>query len=147
MINLTDKDLCQYKMKQREIADLEDRINKLLDKEISTGHSTVTGSSKFFPYTEFRMGVWVDDPKEVSDRDKLIATYRERQSEARAAVFRIEQFIGDIPDSELRMIFQHRYIDGKKLREIAKDLNMDRSGIGKKIHSYLNFPPIPQNSC
>jgi hypothetical protein len=132
-------------MKQCEIAELEVRINKLLDKEITTGHSTVTGSSKYFPYTEFRMGVWVDDPKEVSDRDKLIAIYRERQSAARAAVLRIEQFIGDIPDSELRMIFQYRYIDGKKLREIAILINRDYTGICKKIHDYLKFQTNQQN--
>ena len=141
---MTDKDLCQYKAKQREIADLEHRINILLDKELSTCHSKVTGSSKYFPYIEFHMDVVVEDPGEASERDKLIAMYRARQTEARAAVLRIEQFIDDIPDSELRMIFQYRYIDGKKLREIGELLNRDWSGIGKKIHDYLNFPTIPQ---
>lgn len=143
---MTDKELCQYQMKKREIADLEIRINKLLDKELTTCHSKVSGSSKYFPYIEFHMDVMIEDPGEVSDRDKLIEIYRNRQSEARSTVFRIEQFIGDIQDSELRMIFQYRYIDGKKLREIGGLLSRDWSGIGKKIHDYLNFPTIPQNT-
>lgn len=142
---MTDKDLCQYKMKKREIVDLEERINILLDKDFSTSHSTVRGSSKYFPYTEFHFGVWVDDPKEVSDRDKLLAIYRERQTAARAAVLRIEQYIEGISDSELRMIFQYRYIDGKKLREIGDMMNRDYTGICKKIHDYLNFQTIQQN--
>lgn len=143
---MTDKDLCQYKMKQREIADLEERINKLLDKELSTCHSKVSGSSKHFPYIEFHMDVVIEDPGEVSDRDRLIATYRERQSEARAAIFRIEQFIGDIADSELRMIFQYRYIDGMKLRQIGEIMNRDYTGISKKIHDYFNFQTNQQNT-
>lgn len=142
---MTDKDLCQYRMKQREIAELQVRIDRLLGRELTTSHSTVRGSSKSFPYTEFHFGVWVNDPKEVSDRDKLIAIYRNRQAEAREAVLQIESFIDDIPDSELQLIFQYRYIDGKKLREIGELMNRDLSGIGKKIHDYLNFPTIPKN--
>lgn len=126
---MTDKELNQYRIKQREIAELEDRINLLLDKELSTSHSTVRGSSKHFPYTEFHFGVWVDDPKEKSQRDKLVTIYRARVKEARASVLQIETFISDIPDSELRMIFQYRYIDGMKLREIGKSMNRDGSGI------------------
>lgn len=142
---MTDKELCQFKMKKREIVDLEERINKLLDKELTTCHSKVSGSSKHFPYIEFHMDVVIEDPGEVSDRDKLIATYRERQAEARAAVLQIEQFVSDIQESELRLIFQYRYIDGMKLREIGEALNIDRSVIGKRIHRFLNLPPIPQN--
>lgn len=145
MINLTDKDLCQYKMKQREIADLEVRINKLLNKELSTCHSKVSGSSKHFPYIEFHMDVVIEDPGEVSDRDELLAIYRDRQSAARATVLQIEQFISDILDSELRMIFQYRYIDGKKLRDIGELLNRDYTGICKKIHDYLKFQTNQQN--
>ena len=142
---MTDKDLCQYKIKKREIAELEDRINKLLDKELSTCHSKVSGSSKYFPYIEFHMDVVIEDPGEVSDRDELIAIYRDRQLAARAAILKIEQFISDIPDSEMRMIFQYRYIDGMKLREIGKEMNRDYTGICKKIHDYLNFQTIQQN--
>jgi len=52
-------------------------------------------------------------------------------------LLRIEQFIDRIKDSELRQIFEMRYIEGKKLREIAEAMNEDRSGIGKKITEYL----------
>jgi DNA-directed RNA polymerase specialized sigma24 family protein len=143
---MTDKELSQYRKLIREAEDLQDRIDKLYDKDIDTAHSTVRGSAKSFPYVEFHMGVWVDDPKQVSDRDNMIAAYQERLSRARNEALRIEQFIGDIPDSELRQIFEYRYIDGKKLREIGDQMNMDFSGIGKKIRVYLNFPTIPQKS-
>lgn len=140
---MTDKELSQYQKLIHEAEDLQNRINKLYDKEIDTTHSTVRGSAKSFPFIEFHFGVWVDDPKQAADRDKMIAVYQERLKYARSAAMKIEQFIKDIPDSELRQIFEYRYIDGKKLSEIGELLSMDRSGIGKKIYAYINFPPIP----
>lgn len=144
---MTDKELTQYRKLIREAEDLQGRIDKLYDKDIDTAHSTVRGSAKSFPYVEFHMGVWVDDPKQVSDRDNMISAYQERLSRARNEALRIERFIGDIPDSELRQIFEYRYIDEKKLREIGKLMNMDFTGISKKISVYLSkFQTNQQNS-
>jgi len=143
---LTEKELYQYRKLKREAEDLQKRIDKQYDREINTGHSTVRGSSKKFPYTEFHFGVWINDPKQIADRDKLIKVYSDRMENARKEILRIEQFISDIPDSELRQIFEYRFVDGMKLREIADYMHMDRSTVGKKIYKYLNFPPIPQKS-
>lgn len=142
---MTDRELSQYRRLIREKEDLQLRIDKLYNKEIATSHSTVRGSSRSFPYTEFNFGVWVNDPKQVADRDKLISLYQDRLDRARKEALRIEKFIKDITDSELRQIFEYRYIDGLKLREIGEIMNMERSSVGKKIRNYLNFPPIPQN--
>ncbi len=144
---MTEKELSQYGKLKREAADLEQRIDNLYDKELDTGHSTVRGSSKSFPYTEFHFGVWVDDPKQKDDRDRLIRAYSDRLERARKEILRIEQYISNIPDdSELRQIFEYRFVDGKKLREIGELINMDFSGVGKKIRNYVNFPTIPQKS-
>lgn len=142
---MTEKELNQYQSIKCEIEDQEKRINELCDKELSTSHGTVKGSAKGFPYGEFRMGVWIHDPKETVARDVLIAKKEKRLQELRRLVLDIEEFIGSIQDSELRRIFELRFIDGKKQWEVAKDMNMDRSSVGKKIRKYLNFPPIPQN--
>lgn len=145
VITLTDKELCQYRKLVQEAADLQNRIDKLYDKDIDVMPSKVIGTSKHFPYLEFRMGVYAYDPKQKAERDKMIAMYQDKLEKARKEALRIEQFINSIPDSELRQIFRYRYIDGMKLREIAELMNMDRSSVGKKIRGYLNFPPIPQN--
>jgi DNA-directed RNA polymerase specialized sigma24 family protein len=89
----------------------------------------------------------IDDPNEVTARDKLIIIYQMRLNRARDKTLEIERFISSITDSDLRQIFEYRYLDGLKLREIGKLMNRDFSGIGKKIHMYLNFPTIPQNIC
>lgn len=92
------------------------------------------------------MDVLIEDPKQVADREKMAKAYNDRLRKARKEALRIEMFIRDIPDSELRQIFQYRYIDGMKMWEVGKRMNMERSNVGKKIHNYLNFPPIPQNA-
>lgn len=142
---MTDKELNQYKNLVREADDLQRRIDKLYDKDIDVVPSKVIGTSKHFPYLEFRMGVYAYDPKQEAERNRMIAIYQDRLEKARKEALRIELFINSIPDSELRQIFRYRYIDGMKLREIAVLMNMDRSSVGKKIRGYLNFPPIPQN--
>jgi len=146
VIKLTEKELSQYRSLIREAEDLRVRINKLYDKEISTGYSTVRGSSKCFPYTEFRMSVWVDDPKEVEVREKLIKEYQVQLEQARKKALQLEQFISSIEDSELRRMFRHRFIDGLKLREIGRLMDMDFTGVSKKIITYLEkFQTNQQN--
>jgi RNA polymerase sigma factor (sigma-70 family) len=135
---LTDKELMQYRKLAMEANDLQNRIDRLYDKTIDTAHSTVRGSTKFFPYIEFHMGIWVDDPRQVADRDKLIAVYQERLDQARKEIIRIEQFIQSIKDSELRQIFVYRYVDGMSQIIIGEKLNLDRSVISRRISKYIS---------
>jgi len=93
---VTEGELSQYRKLLQEAGDLQVKINKLYDKEIDTSHSTVRGSSKSFPFIEFHFGVWVDDPKQAADRDKLIAAYQDRLDRARNEILHIEQFIKNI---------------------------------------------------
>ncbi|WP_313132621.1 hypothetical protein [Anaerocolumna sp.] len=134
---MTEKELSQYRKLKREAEDLQNRIDKQYDKEIDTGHSTVRGSSNEFPYTEFHFGVWVDDPKQIADRDKLIKVYSDRMENARKEILRIEQFISDIQDSELRQIFEYRFVDGLTQRQISKNVHLDQSVISRKIRNYI----------
>ena len=49
----------------------------------------------------------------------------------------IETDIAEIKDSETRRIFELIYIDGKKQREVAEEVNLDRSRVSRKISDYL----------
>jgi hypothetical protein len=142
---LTEQDLRQYRILLREIDNQEKRIDILCSKEVPVVAGKVKASAKSFPYTEIRVGVQMEDPVISSEIDKLIAQKRKRVEECWKQVRKIEAFISGIQDSELRQIFEYRYIDGLKLREIGEQMNMDLSGIGKKIRSYINFPTNPKN--
>jgi DNA-directed RNA polymerase specialized sigma24 family protein len=141
---LTEKELKQYRKLKQEIIDQEKRINELCDKEVTVVAGKVSSSMKDFPYTPIRVGVLMDDPVEVIELEELIAKKRKRIETARKLILDIEDYISNIPDCELRQIFEYRYVDGRKLREIGELLNMDFSGISKKIRTYINFPTIPQ---
>ena len=51
----------------------------------------------------------------------------------------IEQFIAEISDSRDRQIFELIYIDGKKQREVAEHVGMERSSVSKKIDAVLQL--------
>ena len=134
---MTEEELRQYRKLKREAVDLEQRLDKLYEKEVGTGYGTVKASSKEFPFCEYRVGVWIEDPKQAGDRDQLIKMYSDRLDKARKAILKIEQFISNIPDSELRQIFEYRFVDGMTQTEIGYKLHLDRSRISRKISEYL----------
>lgn len=140
---MTEKELKQYRNIIKEIKDLDNRINQLYDKEIGSVSAKVKGSSRSFPYTEVRTSVIIDDPKEVAARNRLIASRRQKKEQLQNITLEIERFVDDIEDSELRLIFKYRFIDGMKLSDIGEEISLDRSVIGKKIRKYIDLPPLP----
>lgn len=132
------EELGKYRALKREVEQLEDRINKLCAKsdDIPVVKGKVKASSPAFPYTEHRVSVQMSLPEAADRISRLMRIYERRKEEAEEAMLRIEQYISSIADSEIRQIFQMRFIDGMKMREIAERLDMDRSSIGKKIRSY-----------
>lgn len=134
---MTEIELRQYASIKKEIADLEKRIEKEYSKEIAVVAGKVKGSLACFPYTEVRTSVLLDDPTELAARDKLIAIREKKKKELIDKALEIETFINSIEDSELRMIFKYRFIDGMKQVEVAKLVSLDRSRVSRKISDYL----------
>ncbi len=144
---MTDKELKQYQSLLREIDNQEKRIDILCSKEVPVVAGKVKASSKSFPYIEIRVGVQMEDPVIASEIDKLVRQKRERVEECWKQVHKIEDFIKAIPDSELRQIFEFRYIDGKRLREIGDQMNIDFTCVSRKIKAYINLQQKQQNTC
>ncbi len=72
---------------------------------------------------------------------EIVQSYKAKLSEAEQKRKEIEQFISEIADPELRLIFRYRFLDGKRLAAIGTELSMDRSSVGKKINAYLKLSP------
>lgn len=136
---MTKEELEQYHKLKKEIAYLEKRIETQEKKRADSPEiaGTVQASSASFPYIPYRVTVQMTDPKVNDAVKKTLAILEARLEKCNEELLKIERFIDRIKDSELRQIFELRYIEGKKLREIAEELNEDRSGIGKKITEYL----------
>lgn len=90
-----------------------------------------------FPFTEIRVGVQMEEPREAEAKRKLIAKKEERLAKLRSLSLEIEEFICSIEDSETRMIFEYTFKDGRTQTEIGEILHLDRSRVSRKISDYL----------
>ena len=136
---MTKKELEQYSKLKKEIGTLERKIDKLREKEIPEVMGVVQSSEPYFPYLPCRISVKMYEPKQADTIEKMLNILEKRVDRCNEEMIKIEKFIDQIADSELRQIFEWRYMEGMKLREIADGMNLDRSSIGKKITSYLQL--------
>lgn len=134
---MTEKELKDYRKLCREVDDLRQRIGKEQSREIPVVSGKVRGSMREFPYIETHVGVELYEPEAVEVSKERIRRYQEKLLEAERKKLEIEQFVEEIPDPELRLIFRLRFLDGMRLADIGDRLAMDRSWIGKRIRKYL----------
>lgn len=133
--------LKQYGALKKELQMLDDKLDKLYERQENVPEvmGKVTGSSKDFPYTQVRTTVRMAEPKENDAIKKLIRIKEQRREQVNDLIVEIEEFIAGIPDSETRQIFELTYLEGKKQREAAEELSIDRSYVSKKINNYLKL--------
>lgn len=131
--------LMGYQKLKREQELLLQRIEALQKKEVPVVTGKVKVSSRDFPYLEHRISVQMDEPVESDRIKRMFRIYRERQEKIGQQMLQIEEFINGISDPEIRQIFEMRFIEGRKLREIASAVNRDLSGIGKKVNNFLQL--------
>ncbi|MBQ9766981.1 MAG: sigma-70 family RNA polymerase sigma factor [Lachnospiraceae bacterium] len=134
---VTKKELEQYCKMRKEVAYLQKRLDKLYDRDVPEISGKVQASSPDYPCIMQRVSVQMYEPKANDERNKVIALLEDRQRRCEEKMLEIERYIDKIEDAELRQIFEMRYMEGRKLREIAYILNQDLSGIGKKITKHL----------
>lgn len=137
---MTREKLNQYRALKKEIKILDDSIDKLRERalDIPTVIGKVQSSQAEFPYIEQRISVQMDEPNESDVIKRRIRIKEKRKEEVNKLILEIEQFIAEIPDSTDRQIFEMIYLQGKKQREVADVVGMERSGVSKKISKYLN---------
>jgi len=114
--------LLQYIDVKSEIADLEDRINKINDKGYVISDS-VKGSSKEFPYTTRNYTVTGLDNVSINKVKKLKNILEEKRNSLIDLNIQAEEFLETIQDSEMRIILRNKYIDNKNYIQIAHDMN------------------------
>ena len=135
------KKLKQYRALQKEIPKIKKDILKLQDRmlDVPTVAGKVTKSSDSFPYILEHVKVEMAEPKQATEIGKQIRLKELRLEKAERDKTEIEQFIAGIEDSTDRQIFELSFLDGKKQREVAEEVGMERSGISKKIDKILQL--------
>lgn len=126
---------------KKELELIDKKLDRLYDRQenVPVVLGKVVGSSKNFPYTEVRTTVQMDEPKEADEISKQIRIREQRREQVEKLITEIEQFIAEIPDSRDRQIFELIYIDGKKQREVAESMGVERSSVSKKITAVLQL--------
>ena len=142
------KKLSQLRPLKKEIELIDRKLDRLYERQenVPVVMGKVTGSSKDFPYTEVRTSVLMDEPKEADEIEKQIRIREKRREQVESLITEIERFIAEIPDSRDRQIFELIYIDGKKQREVANEIGLERSVVSKRITNYLNLHTNHKNS-
>ena len=142
------KKLSQLRSLKKELELIDRKLDRLYERQenVPVVMGKVTGSSKDFPYTEVRTSVLMDEPKEADEIEKQIRIREKRREQVESLITEIEPFIAEIPDSRDRQIFELIYIDGKKQREVANEIGLERSVVSKRITNYLNLHTNHKNS-
>ncbi len=128
--------LKQYSDLQKEIKELEQRIERVKNKKVQVVTDTVKGSSRHFPYIERSFAITgLEEDKREQQLEKLNSILYKRRAKCTEMKLEIEEFINTIPDSRTRRVFSLRYIDGLNWLQIARKIERyDESYPRKVIH-------------
>lgn len=138
-IAMTEKEIMQYVALKKLIERRYLEIEKLENRDIDVVCGKVKGSSKQFPYTEIRTSVQMYEPK-VNDKINLrIHEIKLEIEKANAKINKIEDFISNINDPELKVIFEMRVYEKLNwIDNVAElDIDKDRTTYSKKFKKYL----------
>lgn len=125
---MKEEELKQYRSNKKYIEYLERKSEKEHYE-----HNTVVGSMNEFPYIKRKFAVSTDFEKsEINNR-----TEQQKKRQLEQAVYEVEQYIEEIQDAEIKMIFSMYYIDGMTQNEIANHIHLDRSRVSRKISNYI----------
>lgn len=133
------KKLSQLRPLKKELELIDKKLDRLYDRQenVPVVLGKVVGSRKYFPYTEVRTTVQMDEPKEADEISKQIRIREKRREQVKKLITEIEQFIAEIPDSRDRQIFELRYIEGLTMKKVGEKVGYSKGRVSQIISGYL----------
>lgn len=132
-MEITKEALQSYRSKKDEIVELDWWLNNRWRSETMIGNDVIFDYSKGYPMPQSVVGFDQQKYERAQERD-----LRKKQ-ELEQECAEMEDFIEDISDSITRRIFRMSFIDGRKQKDVAKAVHLDRSSVSKKIDGYLQL--------
>lgn len=129
---MTEKELSKYYYLTMEIKDIEERIakfgNGVGSKEFD---NEISGTGKRESIQEKYM--------------ELKSLYIEKRIDALEEYLKIEKYISDVEDPEIRLVMRLRFMDLKDWDEIGEKVHCDRTTVARKARKYIkcNLPTNP----
>lgn len=135
---MTIEDLYKYRNIVKNIHDIVERLLELDATLLSASKLTVVKVDNSHKTSEIDKYLEIKTKLEEKLIRELISSLTEQ--------FKIEQFVDDISDLEIKLIVRKRFIDGKKWEEIGQELNTEMTTPRKKIKRYLESLEVKNES-
>lgn len=128
-----------------EIRELNADIRAISERNTEVVQDKVQASSKDWPYIQGSRVIRGIDTKGAKKRkaaiNRKLVILEARKKEAEHLELRITEYINSIKNSEIRRIFDMRYVKGRNWEDIGRALNCDRTTAEKKVAKYLREHP------
>lgn len=129
--------LKKHKKNKNRLKRIDEKIEEFCGREVQVVSGKVTGSSKDFPYTEVRTSVQMYDPEENDNLNKQIRRKEAERLALMNEISEVAEYIENIPDPEVKEIFELSFVEGKKQQEVADIVGYSRGRISQIISGYL----------
>ena len=136
---MTKEILSRYKYNKKELALLDQQLDRLRTKleNVETVSGKVSKSSDDWPYIEEHVTVRMAEPRAAAKIKDKIRVKESRRQTVMCEVLEVEGFIESLSEGIERQILEMVYLDGMSQGEVGEILNLERSGISKKISGCL----------
>ena len=139
-MDITKELLQGYRSKKDEIQELDYILKNRWRDEGLIGNDVIFDYSTGYPMPQAVVGFDYEKYKRLQERDQ------NRKEQLEQECTGIEEWVETIPDSLTRRIFRMCFIDGRRQKDVAKVVHLDRSRISRKIDVYLENAHKAQNA-
>lgn len=139
-MEMTRERLEMYRNNKAEISELKEKLKHLGEGDSMLKSDVVMDYRKGYPQPSTIVGY--DYDLECKRRRR----YQEKIAELEAEQDNIEEFVFGIPDGRTRRMFQLYFLEGLTQEQVGRKLNIERSGVSKKIDLYLKVSHKSQKS-
>lgn len=135
------RELFQIRSIIKEIECLQRQLDRA-EYQAETRQTTVAvkGSMRYFPYAEHTFKVTGADEVDYAKQVKrLRMKLKHRIDELMATVEEAQEYIAGIPDSDIRLILQCRFISGMTWEQIEAETGIPVTTAKRKYKRWWNF--------
>lgn len=119
-MSITIKDLEQYRLLQKEVKRLGERLDRLYNKPSHMVSDSVRASSSQLPYQQHITVITGLGGKHKATEAKLQRQLAARQQRIADTILAIETFVDTVAQSEIRQIIDYRFMQGLSWRDTSQ---------------------------
>ena len=135
---MTRERLEAYKSNAEEIKELRHKLAHSGEGDSLIGNDVIFNYQTGFPMPQAVVGY--DYELEWKRRTR----YQNQIAKLEAEQDNIEEWVFGIRDSQIRRLFQLRYLEGSTVEKVARKVHLDKSNVSRKIENFLKTQQTQQ---